>query len=38
MAEKRNPRPCWYDLGQALMLLLGLAEGIMELIKSITGS
>jgi hypothetical protein len=37
MAKKRHQRPCWYDMGQVLKLLLGLTDGIVELIRIICG-
>jgi hypothetical protein len=37
MAKKRHHRPRWYDVGQAIKLLLGLAEAVMELIRTING-
>ncbi len=36
MAGNRR-RPCWYNVDQAMKLLLGLAEGIVQLIKAIRG-
>ena len=37
MTRKRHPKPCWSDMGQALKLLLGLADEIVQLIKAIHG-
>jgi hypothetical protein len=37
MAGDRHRWPSWYDAEQAVKLLLGLAEGIMQLIEAIRG-
>jgi hypothetical protein len=37
VAKKRRQRLCWYDVEQALKLLLGLANEIVKLIKAIHG-
>jgi len=37
MAKKRHRGPSWYDMEQVLKLLLGLADGIMQLIRTIHG-
>ena len=37
MAKKCRQRPYWYDVEQALKLLLGLADEIVKLIKVIHG-
>lgn len=36
MTKKRR-RPCWYDVDQAVKLMLTLAEGIVQLIRSAHG-
>jgi hypothetical protein len=37
VTRKRRRSPCWYDVGQAMKLLIGLADGIAQLIRSIHG-
>jgi hypothetical protein len=37
VTRKRRRNPCWYDVGEAVKLLIGLADGIAQLIRSIHG-
>jgi hypothetical protein len=37
MAAKRHRQPCWNDVGGLVKLLLGLADGITQLIRTIRG-
>jgi hypothetical protein len=37
MTANRHRHPCWYDVDQAVKLLLSIAEGIAQLIRTLHG-